>query len=506
MNHENKTKEELIKELDAANRQVMMYEKKQKEQQAGKGMLYTSEAPFLTIMEAAPDPIVIYDLEGKVTYLNPSFTRVFGWTLDELLSKRIDFVPEDSRKDTTEAVERTLKGETVEYFETKRFTKDKRIINIQASAAMFRDQAENTVGIVVILRDISEKQHMEEALRKSEEMYRTVMEAVADPIVVYDMEGRVVYFNPAFTQVFGWRLEERLGKKFDDFVPDENWAETRMMIDNVQTGKQFVAIESQRYDKYRQKIPVSISGANYRDKKGDLMGSVINLRNNTKRKLAEEALKDSHKILDSILSASPIGIGLVENEAFVWVNRQMLDLFGFEDEADIQRKKIQSVFHSGEDYQNVSKQLLRQLKKSKIANTDVAFTKRDGSKFMGYLSVSNLGGRIPIERIIFAITDITWRHCAEQDRLEREKLQAIIELAGAVCHELNQPLQILSSISDLINLSLAEQGGFSKEASKINEQVQRMAKIIHQLTHITTYETKPYLKGVNIIDIEKAST
>ncbi len=58
-------------------------------------------------------------------------------------------------------------------------------------------------------------------LQESEERYRTVLESNPDPVVVYDMEGSVQYFNPAFTSVFGWSIEERLGKKMDMFVPDE---------------------------------------------------------------------------------------------------------------------------------------------------------------------------------------------------------------------------------------------------------------------------------------------
>ena len=50
-------------------------------------------------------------------------------------------------------------------------------------------------------------------LHESEDKYRTVLEANPDPVVVYDMKGKVTYFNPAFTSVFGWALEECLGKK-----------------------------------------------------------------------------------------------------------------------------------------------------------------------------------------------------------------------------------------------------------------------------------------------------
>ncbi|MCP4688106.1 MAG: response regulator [Desulfobacterales bacterium] len=136
--------------------------------------------------------------------------------------------------------------------------------------------------------EIVERRRVEEALRESEEKYRTVLEANPDPVIVYDIEGRVLYFNPAFTGVFGWTLEERMGKKMGNFVPGENWPETRMMIDKAMAGETFTAVETRRYTKDGSLIPVSISGAVYGDRNGGSAGSIINLRNITGQKRAQE--------------------------------------------------------------------------------------------------------------------------------------------------------------------------------------------------------------------------
>jgi PAS domain S-box-containing protein len=144
--------------------------------------------------------------------------------------------------------------------------------------------------------EIAERKLAEEALRESEERYRTVLEANPDPVVVYDIEDKVVYFNPAFTDVFGWTLEERLGKKLDGFVPEANWPETQMMIDKVLAGESFSTIESFRYTKDGDIIPVSISGAVHRDGEGNPVGSVINLRDVTERKKLESQLQQAQKM------------------------------------------------------------------------------------------------------------------------------------------------------------------------------------------------------------------
>jgi len=151
-------------------------------------------------------------------------------------------------------------------------------------------------SFIVILNDVSEHKRDQKALEESEERYRTVLEANPDPVVVYNMEGVVLYLNPAFTEVFGWTLEERLSKKMDVFVPEKSWAETRLMIDMVQSGKRFTGVETQRYTKDGEILPVSISGATYRDRNGRPRGSVITLRDITEHRQLEAQLQHAQKM------------------------------------------------------------------------------------------------------------------------------------------------------------------------------------------------------------------
>ncbi len=144
-------------------------------------------------------------------------------------------------------------------------------------------------------RDNLEKQmaqcrKMENALSTSETRYQSVMEAAPDPIVVYDMDGRVTYFNPAFTRVFGWDLAECLGEKMDHFVPEANWEETHRMIAAVADGKTLSDIPTRRYTKKGKTVDVAISGATYRDHKGEFDGSVIILRDVTRSRQLEKQM------------------------------------------------------------------------------------------------------------------------------------------------------------------------------------------------------------------------
>ena len=141
-------------------------------------------------------------------------------------------------------------------------------------------------------KQIQVRREVENTLRESEDRYRSVMEAAADPIIIYAMDGTVIYFNPAFSRVFGWTLSECRGRKMDHFVPKENWDETHWMINTILSGETVPATETRRSTKDGAVLQVSISGAVYRDRNKELAGSIIILRDITENKWLTRQLMD----------------------------------------------------------------------------------------------------------------------------------------------------------------------------------------------------------------------
>ena len=96
------------------------------------------------------------------------------------------------------------------------------------------------------------------------------------------------------------------------------------------------------------------------------------------------------------------------------------------------------------------------------------------------------------------------RKQAARDRLNREKLQAVLETAGAVCHELNQPMQVIVGYCDLLLMDIEEEDVNYHKIKRIEKQIERMGSITLKLSKITKYETTDYLED-KIIDIEKSA-
>jgi CheY-like chemotaxis protein len=108
--------------------------------------------------------------------------------------------------------------------------------------------------------------------------------------------------------------------------------------------------------------------------------------------------------------------------------------------------------------------------------------------------------------LMVAIEIALHRHHSESERIYREKLQAVLETAGAICHELNQPMMAISGHTELLMDTLDRDDPTYIKMEKIKSQVERMSEITQKLMGITRYETKDYVHGERIVDIEKSSS
>jgi PAS domain S-box-containing protein len=140
------------------------------ERKETEAILRESEERYRSLLESSPDPVVVYNMEGIATYVNPAFEQTFGYSCDELIGKQIDFVPEENWPETRRAIERMKRGKKINLFETKRYTKSRRVLDVQISSTLYFDRNGNHAGNIVTLRDISALKQTEEELKKYREL------------------------------------------------------------------------------------------------------------------------------------------------------------------------------------------------------------------------------------------------------------------------------------------------------------------------------------------------
>ena len=128
-----------------------------------------AEKRYQAFLEFMPEPVFVFNMDSTVSYLNPAFERVFGWTFEELKGKRIPFVPDDLKEATRKDVKRFFQEGTLHHHETKRLTKDGRLLDIIIDGAIFYDDQGKPAGQVITLRDVTREKR---AARNNQALFR----------------------------------------------------------------------------------------------------------------------------------------------------------------------------------------------------------------------------------------------------------------------------------------------------------------------------------------------
>ncbi len=282
--------------------------------------LNESEARYRQLAECSLTGIFIHQ-DGLAVYVNSRMAEMLACTPDDLAGKPfLDTIYQEDRDAAAGMSMARLRGEASPAVSQLRFVKkngDVMWAEVLETLIEYRGQP----AIMGNVGDVTNRKEAEEALRESERLYRNLFEQArkqeelylsflncsADPIVVYDMEGRVQFLNPAHTRLFGWTLEEVRGKHLNT-LPEEDRAQTcRIISDIVNQGDVHQSYDTQRITKNGRLVDVSVSGARYLDHQGNPAGMLVIIRDITQRKRDEETLRESEQRFRTLLEVSPAG-------------------------------------------------------------------------------------------------------------------------------------------------------------------------------------------------------
>ncbi|HDR16726.1 MAG TPA: PAS domain S-box protein [Desulfobacteraceae bacterium] len=206
------------------------------------GALRKAKRRLTTLLDFIPYAFVVYDHEGKVFYLNPAFTETFGWTLEELEGRHIPFIPPDLKEDTARYSAELYKNGKLQRHETRRLTKDGRILDVTIRAVAYPASEAEAAGSIAILRDITEERRLarinETILRIStalpeypelEELLSYVTSEIMD---LTEAEGSVVLLlDEEREQLFV------LAPSYEDQATESRVREVRFNLDELVAGR-----------------------------------------------------------------------------------------------------------------------------------------------------------------------------------------------------------------------------------------------------------------------------
>jgi PAS domain S-box-containing protein len=165
--------------------------------------------------------VSITDMNDKVLFLNQTFFDTYGYEEHELREEPISFIrsPNNPPEIIKEILPSTLRGGW--HGEILNQKKDGTEFLVSLSTSMVKDSNGQPVAMIGVANDITERKKTEEALRHSEERFRSVAQSANDPIISFDAKGNILGWNRGAEEVFGYVESEIIGKALSHIIPED---------------------------------------------------------------------------------------------------------------------------------------------------------------------------------------------------------------------------------------------------------------------------------------------
>jgi diguanylate cyclase (GGDEF)-like protein/PAS domain S-box-containing protein len=289
-------------------------------------------------MEYVPESVRGYTADGTVFYWNKASEQIYGYTAEEAIGKNLGelIVPPDLKQHFQARLEIgkkiTKSGEFFPAGELFLLHKEGYLVPVYSThTAVYRQSNEPLLFCIDV--DLSAIKKAGEALLKSEEKYRSLVETTSDWIWEVDQRGVYTFSSPKVEEILGYEIEEVLGKTPFDFMPDcEVKRVSQTFKDIIESKKPFAGLTNINIHKTGREIILETSGVPVLDANGTLLGLRGIDRDITARKKVEEALLVSEEKYRSLVESSEDSIYLVDRMYnYLYMNKKHIARLGLSD-------------------------------------------------------------------------------------------------------------------------------------------------------------------------------
>lgn len=399
-------------------------------------ILKISEEKYRLVSDNSADVIFTLDNELKYNFISPSIKNLRGFEVDELLGQSVfnalSIVGVQIIKDAVkEELELEMSGIAplirTRTFELELLCKDGSYIWTETKASILRDANKKMIGFLGITRDIRERKHSQELIRKSNETYKLISDKITDVVWLMDLNGKSIYVSPSIEKFTGFSVEEYLKQSITDRFTKES------ALYGMNTMQREIQLYHKNYDKltnYTNRLELEYLCKDGSTKWGELVitpffdnnNKLIGIhgvtRNIDERKKVETKLKESEERLRGYIENAPDGVFIVNSKGvFTDVNHAGCAMFGYSKE-EFTKLYIWDISIDNSKEKRI--QALRILNKNGKYSNEFKYKRKDGSVFYGLLSAV----KISAETILGFVKDITDRKAQE---LELIKLSKAVE-------------------------------------------------------------------------------
>jgi len=317
--------------------------------------LQLSQNQYTSILNASPDGIVITDLSGHILKISPSVMKMFGFDEEKgILGKPLThFIALKERPRVALHIARILQGQNLGLIEYIALRADKSTFDVEVNAEILQNVEGRPSQFVLIVRDITERKRVGEALRDSENRFRTLFEAHSDGILIADVKTKkFLYTNPAVQKIFGYTKEEFLNLTLADVHPKEALPHVIAEFEAQSRGEITLAADLPCVRKDGTVFYADINTSSI-----PLQGRLCNVgffRDITERKEAEQKLKESEERFKQVAETAKEWIWEMDAEGlYTYSNPIVEQILGYKPEELVGKVHYYELFapHIREDIQ-----------------------------------------------------------------------------------------------------------------------------------------------------------